>query len=54
MSPEKLSALMARIKGKDTLPEREVAHALSDIGLPHAMTKVAAALAAVRTKGAGS
>lgn len=33
MSPEKRSALMARIKGKDTLPEREVSHALSAINL---------------------
>lgn len=34
MSPEKRSALMARIKGKDTLPEREVSFALSSMGLP--------------------
>lgn len=33
MSPEKRSALMARIKGKDTLPEREVSLALSSMGL---------------------
>jgi len=33
MSPEKRSALMSRIRGKDTLPEREVAQALSGIAL---------------------
>ena len=33
MSPEKRSALMSRIKGKDTLPERLVAGALEEAGL---------------------
>lgn len=33
MSPEKRSALMAKIKGKGTLPEREVSRALSAIDL---------------------
>lgn len=33
MSPEKRSALMSRIRGKDTLPERLVAAALSELGL---------------------
>lgn len=33
MSPEKRSALMSRIKGKDTLPERLLASALADLGL---------------------
>lgn len=39
MSPEKRSALMARIKGKDTLPEREIAQSLASAGFawePHA------------------
>lgn len=33
MSPEKRSALMARIKGKDTLPEREIARGLASAGV---------------------
>ena len=33
MSAEKRSALMSRIKGKDTGPERLVAEALADLGL---------------------
>lgn len=33
MSPEKRSALMARIKGKGTLPEREVANAFFGMSL---------------------
>lgn len=33
MSPEKRSAVMARIKGKDTGPERRVAEALAELGL---------------------
>lgn len=33
MSPEKRSALMSRIKGKDTLPERLVSEALGSLGL---------------------
>jgi len=33
MSPEKRSALMSRIKGKNTLPEREVSAALATMGL---------------------
>lgn len=33
MSPEKRSALMSRIKGRDTLPERMVAEALASLDL---------------------
>lgn len=33
MSPEKRSAVMARIKGKDTGPERRVAEAFAELGL---------------------
>ena len=33
MSPEKRSAVMARIKGKDTGPERRIAAALTELGL---------------------
>lgn len=33
MSPAKRSALMSRIRGKDTLPERLVAEALAELGL---------------------
>jgi DNA mismatch endonuclease (patch repair protein) len=33
MSPEKRSALMSRIKGKNTLPERVIAEALATLGL---------------------
>lgn len=33
MSPEKRSAVMSRIRGKDTGPERIIARALKDLGL---------------------